>query len=97
MARVTLEVPRILRESVDGRSSLELDADRLDADRLDAAREAIRRQWPKLATHLFTDAGELRPHVLLLHNDRLTRRDAAGRLPLADGDRLEIVQAVSGG
>lgn len=92
MGRVTLEVPRILRESVDGRASLEL-----DADRLDAAREAIRRQWPKLATHLFTDAGELRPHVLLLHNDRLTRRDAAGREPLADGDRLEIVQAVSGG
>lgn len=92
MARVTLEVPRILRESVDGRASLEL-----DADRLDAAGEAIRRQWPKLATHLYTDAGELRPHVLLLHNDQLTRRGAAGRVPLADGDRLEIVQAVSGG
>lgn len=92
MARVTLEVPRILRESVDGRASLEL-----DADRLDAARKAIRQQWPKLATHLFTDAGELRPHVLLLHNDRLTGRDAAGGAPLADGDRLEIVQAVSGG
>lgn len=92
MARVTLEVPRILRESVDGRASLEL-----DADRLDAAREEIGRQWPKLATHLFTDAGDLRPHVLLLHNDRLTRRNDAGGVPLADGDRLEIVQAVSGG
>lgn len=92
MARVTLEVPRILRESVDGRASLEL-----DADRLDAAFETIRRQWPRLATHLFTDAGEIRPHVLLLHNDRLTRRDAADGVLLADEDRLEIVQAVSGG
>lgn len=92
MARVTLEVPRILRESVGGRASLEL-----DADRLDVACEAIRREWPNLATHVFTEAGDIRPHVLLLHNDRLTRGDAEGELRLAEGDRLEIVQAVSGG
>jgi len=92
VARVTLEIPRILRDSVGGRSSLELAA----AD-LDGAREEIRREWPTLATHVFTDSGGFRPHVLLLHNDRLLARAPADDLPLAPGDRLEIVQAVSGG
>ncbi|MDX1624414.1 MAG: MoaD/ThiS family protein [Gemmatimonadota bacterium] len=92
MARVTLEVPPILRDSADGDSTVEL-----DIDRLDAAREEIRRRWPALATHVFTEEGKLRPHVLLLHNDRLLRNLPAGDVDLADGDRLEIVQAVSGG
>lgn len=92
MAQVTLEVPRILRDCTAGRAAVEL-----DADRLDAAPEAIRRRWPVLATHLFTETGELRPHVLLLHNDRLTRRMPPRDVPLAEGDRLTIVQAVSGG
>ena len=50
-----------------------------------------------LATHVFTEAGELRPHVLVLHNDRLVPRTPGPELPLAAGDRLTIVQAVSGG
>lgn len=92
MARVTLTVPRILRESADGAPTLEL-----DIDRLQAAREEIRRRWPALAIHVFTQEGELRPHVLLLHNDRLLRDLPSDDVALAEGDRLEIVQAVSGG
>jgi len=92
LARVTLEVPRLLRDSTDGRSSLDL-----EADRLDAVREAIRERWPVLATHVWAETGELRPHVLLLHNDRLTRGTDPREILLADGDRLAIVQAVSGG
>ena len=92
MARVSLDVPRVLRDSVGGRSRLEL-----DADRLGDVRAEIRRRWPTLATHVFTEAGELRPHVLLLHDDRLLPGGPLGDAPLADGDRLEIVQAVSGG
>lgn len=92
MDGVTLEVPRILQESAGGRARIDL-----EADRLDAVCEEIRRKWPVLATHLFTEAGELRPHVLLLHNDRITRGMPEPEVPLAAGDRLEIVQAVSGG
>lgn len=90
MPRVTLDLPRILRDSAGGEARLEL-----DAGRLDAACAEIRRRWPVLAAHVFTETGGLRPHVLLLVNDRL----ALGGLevPLASGDRLEIVQAVSGG
>lgn len=92
MAQVTLEVPRLLRDCTAGRAQVGF-----EADRLDTAHEAIRRDWPVLATHVFTETGELRPHVLLLHNDQLTRWMPRLDVPLAAGDRLTIVQAVSGG
>jgi hypothetical protein len=92
MAQVTIEVPRMLRDCIDGRSTIDV-----DAERLDTMAEAIRGRWPVLATHVFTEAGDLRPHVLLLHNDRMTRWMPRLDVRLADGDRLAIVQAVSGG
>ena len=92
MARVTLEVPRLLRDCTAGESQVDL-----DAEGLESACEAIRSRWPLLATHVFTEAGELRPHVLILHNDRLVPRAPRQGLRLVAGDRLTIVQAVSGG
>jgi molybdopterin converting factor small subunit len=92
MAQVTLEVPRMLRDCIDGRSAVGI-----DVERLDTVAQAIRLRWPVLATHVFTEAGDLRPHVLLLHNDRMTRWMPQLDVRLADGDRLAIVQAVSGG
>ncbi|HEU4463858.1 MAG TPA: MoaD/ThiS family protein [Gemmatimonadota bacterium] len=92
MAQVTLEVPRMLRDCIDGRPAVEI-----ETERLDTVADAIRCRWPVLATHVFTEAGDLRPHVLLLHNDRMTRWMPRLDVPLADGDRLAIVQAVSGG
>lgn len=92
MARVTLEVPRLLRDCTAGESCVDL-----DAAGIDGAFEAIRRSWPLLATHVFTETGGLRPHVLILHNDRLLPRAPGQDLRLVAGDRLTIVQAVSGG
>lgn len=89
---MTIEVPRVLQDCTDGRPSLDI-----EAGRLDEVRAAIREPWPVLATHVWAESGELRPHVLLLHNDRLTRGRDPREIPLADGDRLAIVQAVSGG
>ena len=92
MTAVTLEVPRMLRDCTAGRASVEI-----EADRLDAVGGAIRSHWPLLATHVFAESGELRPHVLLLHNDRLVLRGPPDDVRLEAGDRLTIVQAVSGG
>ena len=92
MSSVTVEVPRVLRDCTAGAPRVEI-----EADRLDVAREAIRSRWPLLATHVFTESGTLRPHVLLLHNDRLLRRETPEDVRLAAGDRLTIIQAVSGG
>jgi molybdopterin synthase sulfur carrier subunit len=92
MAQVTIEVPRLLRDCTAGEPRVSL-----DAESLDGAFEAIREGWPLLATHVFTEEGELRPHVLVLHNDQLLSREPRLDLRLAAGDRLAIVQAVSGG
>lgn len=92
MANVTIEIPRILRDCTDDRSPIAL-----EAGDLVALRDAVRREWPVLATHVWAESGELRPHVLLLHNGALTRGRDVHAVALAEGDRLEIVQAVSGG
>jgi sulfur carrier protein ThiS len=92
MAHVTLEVPRLLRDCTAGESQVGI-----DAESLDDAFEAIRKSWPLLATHVFTESGELRRHVLVLHNDQLLPRTLRLDLRLAAGDHLAIVQAVSGG
>lgn len=92
MARLTLEVPRVLQDCTGGRSALEL-----EAARLDEVRAAVAARWPVLATHVWSESGEVRPHVLLLHNDALTRGADPREISLSEGDRLAIVQAVSGG
>ncbi|MBC7783033.1 MAG: MoaD/ThiS family protein [Burkholderiales bacterium] len=57
----------------------------------------LKSHHPRIATHLFDDAGAQRRHVLLFLNDRDTRWLDNPDEPLADGDRLSIVQAISGG
>ena len=68
---------------------------------------------PRLRPHLFNEAGELRRHVLCFHNGTNTRwlggpsREESGSLPgdrsdgwetpVAEGDTILFMQAVSGG
>ncbi len=50
---------------------------------------------PTLEVRLFDERGRLRRHVLCVHNGTATR--LAEPEPLADGDELAILPAVSGG
>lgn len=86
--QVVLEVPALLSDSVGGAASVSLRARSIR----DAAAE-VKQRWPVLATLVFSQAGEVRPHVLLLRNGKVLRGDA----DLQAGDRLTILQAVSGG
>lgn len=67
---------------------------------------------PRLSPHLFNEAGEFRRHVLCFHNGTNTRwlgGSSAGRAdspgeqadgwdtPVAEGDTVLFMQAVSGG
>ena len=49
---------------------------------------------PQLRVHLFDEVGSLRPHVRCFHNDSGLSEPVG---PVADGDTLTILQAVSGG
>lgn len=52
---------------------------------------------PLLRVHLFDEPGKLRKHVLILYNDQNTRWLDSWEIPVKPGDRLTILQAVSGG
>jgi molybdopterin converting factor small subunit len=90
MARVSLELPGLLRDAV-GVDRLELVA-ATPAAALAAAAAAV----PALRTHLFDSRGAPRRHVLCIRDERPVRGEALHAL-LADGDRLRVQQAVSGG
>ena len=92
MAEVMLEVPRLLGDCTEGQLEVPL-----CAGTLPEAFEEIRRRWPVLGRHVFQEDGQLRPHVLVLHNGKATRWLKQLEVPLAPGDRLQILQAVSGG
>lgn len=92
MARVTLELPSLLQALFDGRRSLPL-----EADTLAGAFAAIAEVHPKLAQLLFDERGRFRQHVSCFHNEVNTRWLQDLDRPLADGDRITVMQAVSGG
>jgi molybdopterin converting factor small subunit len=54
-------------------------------------------QFPLLRTHLYEDDGLLRRHVLILYNDQNIRWLETLALPVRPGDRITVLQAVSGG
>ena len=92
MAQIDCTVPFLISDCTDGRSRF-----KLEASTLAHAIEVLLDTYPLLRIHLYTETGQLREHVLLYYNDDniawLNRLD----LPLADGDRLTLLQAVSGG
>ena len=89
---ITLEVPRILCDTTGGRREVSL-----CAVTIESALRGLREKWPILSTLVLDEAGAVRQHVLILHNGKLTRYWKTLDVPLKAGDRLQIVQAVSGG
>lgn len=91
MARVTLELPSLLRDVLaEGSIAVE-------GATLEEALEDAYRKLPTLRVHLCDESGGFRQHVLCFVNDVNSRwLDEAGRR-LDDGDCITILQAVSGG
>ena len=92
MAQIEVRVPGLMREFTEGQRRFPL-----EAATLEGAIAGMLQKYPQLRIHLYTERGELRPHVLLFYNDDnikwLDRLD----IPLKPGDCLSVVQAVSGG
>jgi molybdopterin converting factor small subunit len=89
---IKVYVPTILRDCTGGRNPVTVEAATL-AEALQRLRDA----YPLLRTHLYDEAERLRPHVLIFYNEESTNWLESLDLPLKPGDRLDILQAVSGG
>ena len=92
MPVVTLELPSMLVPIAGGAKSLSVEG----ATLRDALDDAVSR-YPALRVHLFDESRGLRRHVLCFLNDTNTRWLDGMDRELAEGDRITILQAVSGG
>lgn len=90
MPRTTIELPRVLEAAVGKIRRVSV-----SGATVQEALDDLCRQHPPLRVRLFDEAGALRRHVVCVHNGRATRLGAP--VPLADGDELAILPAVSGG
>ena len=92
MARVTIELPSMLSSVLGGVRRLEASGDTWPAALNDAF-----VKLPGLKVHVYDETGNLRHHVLCFVNDVNTRFEDGPGPRLKDGDRITILQAVSGG
>lgn len=90
MATVSVSLPRLLADLVGGDRRMTV-----DADDVVGALDAACSRHPQLRVHVFAANGSLRPHVTCLLDGEVVR-DALDR-PVADGDEIVVLQAVSGG
>lgn len=89
---IEVSVPTILHDCTGGHSPVTIQAATLE--------EALARlfeTYPLLRVHIYDETGRMRPHVLIFYNEESTRWLERMDVPLQPGDRLEILQAVSGG
>jgi adenylyltransferase/sulfurtransferase len=89
---IEVSVPVILRDCTGGRNHVTI-----EASTLAEALQRLRESYPLLRIHLYDEVEQLRPHVMIFYNEESTRWLERLDVPLQPGDRLEIVQAVSGG
>jgi molybdopterin converting factor small subunit len=92
VAKVTIELPSMLSSVLGGVRRIEANGDTWPL----ALEDAFAR-LPGLRVHVYDESGRLRPHVLCFVNDVNTRFGDGPAPRLRDGDRITIMQAVSGG
>jgi sulfur carrier protein ThiS len=64
---------------------------------LRAVLEAAVRAAPGLAHYVFDDQGAVRKHVAVFVNQRMVRERSRLEQGVASGDRVMVIQALSGG
>lgn len=92
MPEVTVELPSLLGHVVNSERAVAV-----EAATVKGAIEALVERYPALAIHLFDETGCFRRHVLCFHNQVNTRWMSSTEVPVAAGDTITIMQAVSGG
>ena len=92
MPTIPIEIPSLLRDSAGGAPILEV-----KADTVRGAIDALLAAHPLLRNHLFDQTGKRRQHVLIFYNDEDINWLESLDRPLEPGDRMTVLQAVSGG
>ena len=90
--KIEVTIPSLLADSTGGKRRFHLEATTL-AGALDRLLEAR----PLLRPHLYDEAMRVRKHVLIFFNDENIATIADRNVALKTGDRLQVIQAVSGG
>ncbi len=92
MASVTIALPALLEPVTGGVRELSASGRTLR----EVFGDLVGRE-PRLKPHLFDESGGLREHVLCFHNGVNTRWMDGWDGPVAEGDTVLFMQAVSGG
>ena len=92
MGEVTVRLPAVLAQMVDGEWRFSV-----VGDTIGEALQDLVRQRPGLGMHFFDDAGAMRRHILCFHNEVYARGRDGLKRPITPGDTITILNAVSGG
>ena len=90
--RIELTVPGLLQPTIGG-----VRTTHLDASTLDEALDVMRKKFPLLVPHVYDDTGHIRRHVMVYYNDESVMWIKDKNIPLKEGDRIQVIQAISGG
>ena len=89
---IEVTVPGLLADCTGGRRQFPLAAVTL-ADAL----QRLLEEYPRLRPHLYDETMQLRRHLVVFYNDDNLATIVDRHVPLRAGDRLLVLQAVSGG
>ncbi len=92
MGEVTVRLPLVLAQMVDGERRFSV-----RGDTIGEALQDLVRQRRGLGMHFFDDAGALRRHILCFHNEVYARGPEGLARPIEPGDIITILNSVSGG
>lgn len=90
--RIDVSVPFLISDCTKGRPRFQL-----EAETLRQALELLVTEYPLLKVHLYDEQDRVREHVLLYYNDDNIAWLDDLDIPLRPGDKLKVLQAVSGG
>ena len=90
--KIEVTLPSLLADSAGGKRRFTV-----EADTLAGALTAMLEVHPLLRPHLYDEAMRTRKHVLIFFNDENVATLPDRNVRLKPGDRLQILQAVSGG
>jgi molybdopterin synthase sulfur carrier subunit len=90
--KLEVSVPLLISDCTQGRTRFPL-----EAGSLEEALAVLVETYPLLRVHLYDEQGSVREHVLLYYNDDNIAWLDDLAIPIRAGDKLRVLQAVSGG